>query len=141
MLHHLEEYEIFLLLADAAYDDQKLFALAKEKGFRLANHVNPRRATSPKQVTNQDRKENWIYAEGALGKRMLQNRSRVEHLFSLLKERYSLKNPRIYRIKRYARHVGWVLFTYLIDYLAVQQSVPVFTRLLGIVNYATGSFY
>jgi hypothetical protein len=106
LLHHLEEYEIFLLLADAAYDDQRLFALAKEKGFRLATNVNPRRATSPEQVTNQDRKENWIYAEGALGKRMLRNRSRVEHLFSLLKERYSLENPRMYGIQRYNRHVG-----------------------------------
>lgn len=121
LLHHLEEHDIFLLLADAAYDDQKLFALAKEKGLRLVTNVNPRRATSPDQVTNRDRRENWMYAASALGKKMLRNRTKVEHLFALLKERYSLENPRIYGIKRYARHVGWVLFTYLIDFLATLE--------------------
>lgn len=121
LLDHVEEHDIFLLLADSAYDDQALFARAKENGFRLVTQVNPRRAASSEKVQNADRRENWRYAEGHLGKRMLAKRAKIEHLFSLLRERYTLENPRIYGIQRYNRHVGWVMFTYLLDYLAVRQ--------------------
>jgi hypothetical protein len=46
------QLDIFMILADGAYDDKRLFQAANETGVHLATEVNPRRAKSVENITS-----------------------------------------------------------------------------------------
>jgi transposase len=117
LLENVVQLDIFMILADAAYDDKRLFQDANELGMHLVTEVNPRRAKSLESIKNPYRQQNIRYVKSGLGKRMLRKRSAVERFFSTLKVQYHLENPRLFGHKRYRRHVMWVLFAYLCDRL------------------------
>jgi hypothetical protein len=122
LLNHLSNQDVFMILADAAYDDQKLFLACEEAGIHLATQVNMRRAKSPSSFKAFCRRQNWHYVHQGLGKKLLKKRTRIESLFSTLKTLYGLEQPRLYGIYRYYRHVLWVILVYLLQRLIDKKS-------------------
>lgn len=117
LIRSLSHHDVFLLLADAAYDDHRLFADCKDAGIHLATQVNMRRSPSPESFRSAHRRQNWRFVNRGLGKKLLRKRSRIESFFSTLKMLYGLEQPRLYGIYRYYRHVLWVILVYLLDRL------------------------
>lgn len=127
LIDHLPNQDVFIILADAAYDDQKLFEACQRAGIHLATQVNMRRAKSPDSFKAFCRRQNWHYVTHGLGKKLLRKRNRIESLFATLKTLYGLKQPRLYGIYRYYRHVLWVILVYLLQRL-VDKNLGVNTR-------------
>lgn len=121
MLQQVQQLDIFMLLADAAYDDKTLFQAAEETGIHLVTDINKRKAKSLENIKNPYRQQNIRYRTGELGHRMMKKRIEIERLFSLLKVQYHLENPRLYGENRYRRHVMWVLFAYLCDRMITKE--------------------
>lgn len=117
LIHWLDDHEVFMVLADAAYDDQKLFQACNQAGIHLATQVNMRRSKSPDSFQAFCRRQNWHYVHHGLGKKVMGKRSQIESLFATLKTLYGLEQPRIYGIYRYYRHVLWVVLVYLLQRL------------------------
>jgi hypothetical protein len=122
LVNQLSNHDVFMILADAAYDDQKLFHACEDAGIHLATQVNMRSAKSPEVFKAFCRRQNWRYVNQGLGKQMLKKRTRIESLFATLKTLYGLENPRIYGIYRYYRHVHWVILMYLLQRLVDKKS-------------------
>lgn len=127
LLHGLNAHDVFFLLADAAYDDQKLFARSDQLGIHLVTQVNMRNASSSEGFTNERRRQNAYYVKHGLGKKLLAQRNGIERFFSVLKSRYGVEQTRLFGLSRYARHVHWVIMVYLLDHL-VDKSFGFHTR-------------
>jgi transposase len=117
LIQFLRNYDVFYLLADAAYDDHRLFALCHEHGFHLVTQVNFRNASSPDSFRQFCRWQNWYFTTHGIGKKLLPLRLVIERFFSTLKTTYGLEQPRFYGMNRYYRHVLWVMLVYLLDCL------------------------
>lgn len=122
LLDEVQQLDIFMLLADGAYDDSALFQKAEDNDIHLVTGVNLRRAKSPDSIKNMHRRQNIRYVSGGLGQRMLQQRSEIERFFSMLKVQYHVENPQLFGLKRYFRHVMWAIFAYLCDRLIDKSS-------------------
>jgi Transposase DDE domain/Transposase domain (DUF772) len=127
LLQGLRPHPVFFLLADAAYDDQKLFATSDQLGIHLVTQVNMRNASSSEEFTSKRRRQNAYYVKQGLGKKLLPQRNGIERFFSLLKSRYGVEQTRLFGLSRYARHVHWVIMVYLLERL-VDQSLGFHTR-------------
>lgn len=127
LIHRLSNHDVFIILADVAYDDQKLFRICEEAGIHLATQVNMRKAKSLDSFQSFCRRQNWHYVHHGLGKKLLKKRRRIESLFSTLKNLYGLEQPRLYGIYRYYQHVLWVILVYLLQRL-VNKHLGVDTR-------------
>ncbi|MBA4495560.1 transposase [Paenactinomyces guangxiensis] len=115
LIYHVSQYPVFMPLADAAYDDHKLFSACNQADIHLVTPVNKRNASCPAAFQSEHRQQNWRFVTEGLGKKFLSQRSRMEQLFSTLKTLYGLEQPR--RIYRYYRHTLWVILLYLLDRL------------------------
>ncbi|MGL5243646.1 MAG: transposase [Sarcina sp.] len=114
LMYEAKIYNPFIILADAAYDDENWFKIAKSLGLNLLTDVNMRNSKSI-EVFSQNRYNNALFRESPIGSKAYNNRIKIEQLFSILKGLYNLENPRLYGKNRYKRHVKWVLMSYLID--------------------------
>lgn len=122
MLQHLEQTDIFMILADSAYEDKVLFQAAEEVGIKLVTDVNLRRAKSVESIKEPYRKQNIQYRTSPLGQRMMKKRVTIERFFATLKIQYNLENSQLFGENRYQRHIMWVLFAYLCDRLVDKQN-------------------
>ncbi len=127
LLYEVKIFNPFLTLADAAYDDENWFATAKSLDLHLLTDINMRRAESIESFTSQERYENAVHMESPIGQKHYKKRISIEQLFSILKGLYNLENPRLYGMRRYQRHIRWVLFTYLVDE-AIKKQQGIFNR-------------
>lgn len=114
LMYEAKIYNPFMILADAAYDDENWFKIAKSLGLNLLTDINMRNSKSI-EVFSQNRYNNALFRESPIGSKSYNNRIKIEQLFSVLKGLYNLENPRLYGENRYKRHVKWVLMSYLID--------------------------
>lgn len=117
LIQGLSNYDVFMILADSAYDDHKLFHACEKAGIHLTTQVNMRRSKSPDSFQAFCRRQNWHYVHQGLGRKLLKKRNRIESLFATLKTLYGLEQPRLYGIYRYYRHVLWVIMVYLLQRL------------------------
>jgi hypothetical protein len=122
LMNHLNHYDVFFLLGDAAYDDKKLFEISEERNIHLVTEVNLRNSSSPENFKDFRRWRNWLYVDQGLGKKLLSKRSGIERLFATLKTIYGLEQPRLYGIYRYYRHILWVILVYLLCRLADKRN-------------------
>ena len=114
LMYEAKIYNPFMILADAAYDDENWFKIAKCLDLNLLTDVNIRNSKSIESFS-QNRYNNALFRESPIGSKSYKNRLKIEQLFSVLKGLYNLENPRLYGKNRYKRHVKWVLMSYLID--------------------------
>ncbi|MDK2919940.1 MAG: hypothetical protein PWQ37_2673 [Candidatus Petromonas sp.] len=121
LIKELDDYDIFVLLGDAAYDSVKLFELCDELSINLLTDINLRKAKSIDSIKNEYRKKNVLYLQSPIGEKVYKKRITIERLFAVLKQRYNLENPRLYGHTRYKSHVMWTLLLYLIEKLIDQE--------------------
>ena len=114
LMYEAKIYNPFMILADAAYDDENWFKIAKDLDLNLLTDVNIRNSKSIESFS-ENRYNNALFRESTIGSKLYKNRLKIEQLFSVLKGLYNLENPRLYGKNRYKRHVKWVLMSYLID--------------------------
>ena len=114
-------YNPFIILADAAYDDETWFIGAKNLDLNLLTDVNMRNSKSIESFS-QNRYNNALFRESPIGSKIYKNRIKIEQLFSVLKGLYNLENPRLYGENRYKRYIKWVLMSYLIDKLSKKKA-------------------
>lgn len=114
LLYEAKIYNLFLILADAAYDSEKGFDIASNLKFNLLTGINMRKAKSIESFSYK-RYENAIFLQYPIGLKLYKNRLKIEQLFSVLKGLYNLENSRLYGQARYERHIKWILLAYLID--------------------------
>jgi hypothetical protein len=115
LLLKLKDYDIFALLGDAAYDSVKLFKLCEELSFHLVTDINLRKSKSVDNIKNEYRKRNFYFIDSPIGEKIYKQRISIERLFSILKLRYDLENPRLHGLNKYKSHVMWTLLLYLIE--------------------------
>lgn len=70
----LKDYDVFILLGDAAYDSTKLFKLANNLGFNMLTDINYRNAGSIYDFNDQCGIENGIYFNSPMGEQMYKNK-------------------------------------------------------------------
>lgn len=114
LMYEAKIYNPFMILADAAYDDENWFKIAKDLDLNLLTDVNIRNSKSIESFS-ENRYNNALFRESTIGSKLYKNRLKIEQLFSVLKGLYNLENLRLYGKNRYKRHVKWVLMSYLID--------------------------
>ena len=114
LMYEAKIYNPFMILADAAYDDENWFKIAKDLDLNLLTDVNIRNSKSIESFS-ENRYNNALFRESTIGSKLYKNRLKIEQLFSVLKGLYNLENPRLYGKNRYKWHVKWVLMSYLID--------------------------
>ncbi len=114
LMYEAKIYNPFMILADAAYDDENWFKIAKGLDLNLLTDINIRNSKSIESFS-QNRYNNALFKESPIGSKLYKNRLKIEQLFSVLKGLYNLENPRLYGKNRYERHIKWVLMSYLID--------------------------
>ena len=114
LMYEAKIYNPFMILADAAYDDENWFKIAKDLDLNLLTDVNIRNSKSIESFS-ENRYNNALFRESTIGSKLYKNRLKIEQLFSVLKGLYNLENPRLYGKNRYKRHVKLVLMSYLID--------------------------
>ena len=114
LMYEAKIYNPFMILADAAYDDENWFKIAKDLDLNLLTDVNIRNSKFIESFS-ENRYNNALFRESTIGSKLYKNRLKIEQLFSVLKGLYNLENPRLYGKNRYKRHVKWVLMSYLID--------------------------
>ena len=83
----------------------------------MLTDINLKNADSIESFTDQCRIENANYFNSTLGEKIYSNRTTVERLFSILKERYNLEAPRLYGFRKYKRHITWTILLYLVEKL------------------------
>lgn len=115
LIKQLDDHDIFTLLGDAAYDSVKLFELCEQMSIHLLTDINLRKAKSVDGIKNEYRIRNLLYLESPIGRKIYKQRISIERLFSILKMRYGLENPRLYGFNKYKSHVIWTLLLYLIE--------------------------
>lgn len=115
LLLETKTFNPFLILADAAYDDQAWFKRAKSVEMNLLTDVNLRNSKTIESFADHNRYINGLQMESPIGRKLYKNRNKIEQLFSILKGQYYLENARLYGQRRYERHIRWVLLAYLID--------------------------
>ncbi|NFI94904.1 transposase [Clostridium botulinum] len=114
LLYESKTYNPFLILADAAYDDESWFNISNKLEINLLTDVNMRNSKSIDSFSDV-RYTNALFIESPIGLKLYKNRLKIEQLFSVLKGLYNLENPRLYGQARYERHIKWVLLAYLVD--------------------------
>ena len=72
-------------------------------------------AKSVENIKNEYRLRNLLYLESPIGEIIYKHRISIERLFSILKMRYGLENPRLYGFNKYNSHVICTLSLYLIE--------------------------
>lgn len=119
LLDEVRQLNIFMILADGAYDSTKLLEKADSFNIHLVASVNKRKSKqlSFDNIKHPLRRKNFAFLQGAFGAQIMRSRVEAERFFSTLKVQYHLENPRLFGYRRYRRHVMWVLFSYLCDRL------------------------
>ncbi|OOM69657.1 transposase [Clostridium sp. BL-8] len=95
LLYEAKIYNLFLILADTAYDSAEWFEIASNLEFNFLTDVNMRKAKSIESFTDR-RYENALFLESPIGIKLYKNRLKIEQLFSVLKGLYNLENLRLY---------------------------------------------
>ena len=121
LINELGDYDIFILLGDAAYDSIKLFKLCDKLAINLLTDINIRKGKSLNSIKNEYRIKNMLFLTSPIGEKIYRKRITIERLFAVLKQRYNLENPRLYGFNRYKSHVMWTLLVYLIEKLIDQE--------------------
>lgn len=121
LINELDNYEIFILLGDTAYNSVKLFKLCYKLAINLWTDINIRKGKSLNSIKKEYRIKNMLFLKSPIGEKIYKKRITIERLFSVLKQRYNLEIPKLYGFNRYKFHVMWTLLVYLIEKLIDEE--------------------
>ena len=86
LMYEAKIYNPFMILADAAYDDENWFKIAKDLDLNLLTDVNIRNSKSIESFS-ENRYNNALFRESTIGSKLYKNRLKIEQLFSVLKRK------------------------------------------------------
>ncbi|MGQ0453534.1 transposase, partial [Bacillus sp. SS-TM] len=91
-------------VADAAYDSQRIYEIARTCNIFAMNPINPRNGEQNKST---HRRVLSHFIQTIFGKQLMKERRKIEQQFSKLKDK-GLEQPRWYGQNRYLLHVQLV---------------------------------
>ncbi|MGR5965279.1 transposase [Bacillus cereus] len=113
LLQDIQDQNVLFSIADAAYDSQHIYEIARTCNIFAMNPINPRNG---EQLKSTHRRVLFQFAQTIFGKQLMKERGKIEQQFSNLKDK-GLEQPRWYGQNRYLLHVQLVLLIHNIAYL------------------------
>ncbi|QWH75490.1 transposase (plasmid) [Bacillus mycoides] len=113
LLRDIQEQNVLFSVADAAYDSQHIYEIARTCNIFAMNPINPRNG---EQIKNTHRRVLSHFTQTIFGKQLMKERGKIEQQFSKLKDK-GLEQPRLYGQNRYLLHVQLVFLIHNIAYL------------------------
>ncbi|MGR5970745.1 transposase [Bacillus paranthracis] len=113
LLQDIQSQNVLFSIADAAYDSQRIYEIAKTCDIFAVNPINPRNV---EQSKNTHRRVLSHFAQTIFGKQLMKERGKIEQQFGNLKDK-GLEQPRWYGQNRYLLHVQLVFLIHNIAYL------------------------
>ncbi|MHA2890535.1 transposase [Bacillus cereus] len=113
LLQDIQNQNMLFSVADAAYDSQRIYEIARTCNFFAMNPINPRNGEQNKST---HRRVLSHFIQTILGKQLMKERGKIEQQFSKLKDK-GLEQPRWYGQNRYLFHVQLVFLIHNIAYL------------------------
>ncbi|EOP79329.1 hypothetical protein IGM_06308 [Bacillus cereus HuB4-4] len=113
LLRDIQDQKVLFSVADAAYDSQHIYEIARTCDIFAMNPINPRNG---EQTKSTHRRVLFHFAQTIFGKQLMKERGKIEQQFSKLKDK-GLEQPRWYGQNRYLMHVQLVFLIHNIAYL------------------------
>lgn len=113
LLQDIQDQNVLFSVADAAYDSQRIYEIARTCNVFAMNPINPRNGEQNKST---HRRVLSHFIQTILGKQLMKERGKIEQQFSKLKDK-GLEQPRWYGQNRYLLHVQLVFLIHNIAYL------------------------
>ncbi|MGR5965597.1 transposase [Bacillus cereus] len=113
LLQDIQDQNVLFSIADAAYDSQHIYEIARTCNIFAMNPINPRNG---EQLKSTHRRVLSQFAQTIFGKQLMKERGKIEQQFSNLKDK-GLEQPCWYGQNRYLLHVQLVLLIHNIAYL------------------------
>ncbi|MDA2163871.1 transposase [Bacillus cereus group sp. Bc252] len=113
LLQDIQSQNVLFSIADAAYDSQRIYEIAKTCDIFAVNPINPRNV---EQNKNTHRRVLSHFAQTIFGKQLMKERGKIEQQFGNLKDK-GLEQPWWYGQNRYLLHVQLVFLIHNIAYL------------------------
>ncbi|HEF1880273.1 transposase [Bacillus thuringiensis] len=101
LLQDIQDQNVLFSVADAAYDSQRIYEIARTCNVFAMNPINPRNGEQNKST---HRRVLSHFIQTILGKQLMKERGKIEQQFSKLKDK-RLEQPRWYGQNRYLLHV------------------------------------
>ena len=113
LLRDIQDRNVLFSVADAAYDSQHIYEIARTCDIFAMNPINPRNG---EQIKSTHRRVLSHFVQTIFGKQLMKERGKIEQQFSKLKNK-GLEQPRWYGQNRYLLHVQLVFLIHNIAYL------------------------
>ncbi|AMR06314.1 ISNCY family transposase [Bacillus thuringiensis] len=113
LLQDIQDRNVLFSVADAAYDSQHIYKIARTCNIFAMNPINPRNG---EQIKSTHRRVLSQFAQTIFRKQLMRERGKIEQQFSNLKDK-GLEQPRWYGRNRYLLHVQLVFLIHNITYL------------------------
>ncbi|EJP81926.1 ISNCY-like element ISBth165 family transposase [Bacillus thuringiensis] len=113
LLRDIQDRNVLFSVADAAYDSQHIYEIARISNIFAVNPINPRNG---EQIKSTHRRVLSHFVQTLFGKQLMKERGKIEQQFSNLKDK-GLEQPRWYGQNRYLLHVQLVFLIHNIAYL------------------------
>ncbi|MEC2394916.1 DDE transposase [Bacillus thuringiensis serovar shandongiensis] len=113
LLRDIQDQNVLFSVADAAYDSQHIYEIARTCDIFAMNPINPRNG---EQIKSTHRRVLFHFAQTVFGKQLMKERGKIEQQFSKLKDK-GLEQPRWYGQNRYLLYVQLVFLIHNIAYL------------------------
>lgn len=104
LLQDIQDRNVLFSVADAAYDSQHIYEVARTRDIFAINPINPRNG---EKIKNTHRRVLSHFIQTIFGKQLMKERGKIEQQFSTLKDK-GLEQPRWYGQNRYLLHVQLV---------------------------------
>ena len=104
LLQDIKDQNVLFSVADAAYDSQRIYEIARTCNIFAMNPINPRNGEQNKST---HRRVLSHFIQTIFGKQLMKERRKIEQQFSKLKDK-GLEQPRWYGQNRYLLHVQLV---------------------------------
>ncbi|EJP81680.1 hypothetical protein IC1_06131 [Bacillus cereus VD022] len=113
LLRDIQDRNVLFSVADAAYDSQHIYEIARISNIFAVNPINPRNG---EQIKSTHRRVLSHFVQTFFGKQLMKERGKIEQQFSNLKDK-GLEQPRWYGQNRYLLHAQLVFLIHNIAYL------------------------
>ncbi|HDR6319097.1 TPA: transposase [Bacillus thuringiensis] len=113
LLRDIQNRNVLFSVADAAYDSQHIYEIARTCDIFAMNPINPRNG---EQIKSTHRRVLSHFVQTIFGKQLMKERGKIEQQFSKLKNK-GLEQPRWYGQNRYLLHVQLVFLIHNIAHL------------------------
>ncbi|MED4399664.1 transposase [Priestia megaterium] len=113
LLQDIKDQNVLFSVADAAYDSQRIYEIARTCNIFAMNPINPRNGEQNKST---HRRVLSHFIQTIFGKQLMKERRKIEQQFSKLKDK-GLEQPRWYGQNRYLLHVQLVFLIHNISRL------------------------